>query len=291
MSDLEHTASLLPTTRRGWLALLARLDVRPSKGRGQNFLFERGVVSRIASIASVGAEDVVVEVGPGLGILTEELLRRAGTVIAIELDGRLAGHLRETFGHLRAFQLIEGDALRLGVAEIVPLGRDYHVVANLPYSIAAAVIRHFLEQEQPPTRITVMVQQEVAERIVATPPEMSILSVAAQFYASARIAFLVPPSVFIPPPKVHSAVVILDTLSTPRLPLSDHAAFFRLVNAGFRHKRKQMVNSIAFEIDQPKEDVSAWLASTEVDPTRRAQTLSVDEWVSLAKSAPMAWLS
>ncbi|MGH2560742.1 MAG: 16S rRNA (adenine(1518)-N(6)/adenine(1519)-N(6))-dimethyltransferase RsmA [Thermomicrobiales bacterium] len=286
-----HVESLLPSSRRDWVALIDRLRVRPNKGRGQNFLLERGVVSHIASVAGVDVDDVVVEVGPGLGILTEELLRRDCQVIAIELDAHLSGHLRETFGHLRAFELIEGDALRLDVADVMPGHRPYCVVANLPYSIAAAVIRHFMEQERPPTRMTVMVQQEVAARIVAAPPEMSILSVAAQFFASARIAFSVPPSVFLPPPKVNSAVVVLDTLPALRLPRADHAAFFRLVNAGFRHRRKQLANSVAFEIAQPKDDVSAWLAKTGIDPMRRAQTLAVDEWVALSKSAPAEWIT
>jgi 16S rRNA (adenine1518-N6/adenine1519-N6)-dimethyltransferase len=291
MTDQLDTASPLPTARREWVALLSNLGVRPNKGRGQNFLFERGVVTRIVKTAGIRSGDRVVEVGPGLGILTEELLRHADAVTAIELDPRLANHLRETFGHLRAFQLVEGDVLRLDPAAILPADRSYHVVANLPYSIAAAVIRHFLELEPPPIRMTVMVQQEVADRIVAKPPEMSILSVATQFFAAPRIAFAVPPSVFIPPPNVNSAVAVLDSLPAPRLPPADHPAFFRLVNAGFRHRRKQLANSVAFEIGQPKTEVSAWLAEHGVDPMRRAETLDVDEWVALTEAAPPGWLT
>jgi 16S rRNA (adenine1518-N6/adenine1519-N6)-dimethyltransferase len=174
---------------------------------------------------------------------------------------------------------------------LVAEDRAYHVVANLPYSIASAVIRHFLEQEHSPIRMTLMVQAEVADRIVANPPDMSILAVATQFYAVPRVAFPVNPSVFFPPPTVHSSVIVLDTLPAPKLPRSKHVAFFRLVGAGFRQRRKQLANSIAAEIEQPKAEVSEWLSASGVDPTRRAETLSVDEWVSLTQAAPPGWLT
>lgn len=290
--SLESThTSRLPSARRDWVLLLNRLGVRPSKGRGQNFLLDRDVVSRIAAVAGIDRTDIVVEVGPGLGILTEELLQLAGSVIAIELDARLAAHLRETFGDLRAFQLVEGDVLTVDVSQVIPDDSSYVVVANLPYSIAAAVNRHFLEQERAPRRMTVMIQQEVAERIVASPPRMSILAVATRFFATPRIAFTVPPSAFMPPPTVHSAVVVLDTLPSPRLPRGEQDEFFRLVNAGFRQRRKQLANSIASQIARPKQEVSVWLSQSGVDPTRRAETLSVEEWVALARGAPTGWFT
>jgi 16S rRNA (adenine1518-N6/adenine1519-N6)-dimethyltransferase len=280
------TPFLLPTARRDWVALLNRLGVRPSKGLGQNFLYERGLVQRMVKAAGIGPDDHVVEVGPGLGILTEELLRRADSVTAVELDRRLAAHLRAALGHLPHFRLVEGNALEVPIAELVPDGRPYAVAANLPYAVATPVLRRFLEERHKPRRLTLMFQREVAERLVARPPDLTILGVAAQFYAEARIAFPVAPSVFIPPPSVESAVAILDVRPDPPLPESLRPLFFRIVNAGFRQKRKQVANSLAAELDLPKDRVTAWLETAGIDPMRRAQTLDIAEWVRLTETAP-----
>ncbi len=284
--DLVSSPASLPSSRREWAATLDRLGVRPSKGLGQHFLYERGIVQRMVRLAGIGPEDHVVEVGPGLGILTDELLLRAGRVTAIELDRRLAEHLRLVFGGHPRFQLIEGNALELTPAEIVPDGAPFTVVANLPYAVATAVLRHMLEQTPRPRRLALMVQKEVAERIIAGPPDLTILGVASQFYSEPRIAFEVPPTVFIPPPKVESAVVILETRPTLPLPDADHAVFFRIVRAGFRQKRKQVANALAAGLPLPKEEASRWLAAAGIDPMRRAQTLSLSEWVRLTQSAP-----
>ncbi|MDP9359588.1 MAG: 16S rRNA (adenine(1518)-N(6)/adenine(1519)-N(6))-dimethyltransferase RsmA [Chloroflexota bacterium] len=278
--------SPLPTSRREWTALLDRLGVRPSKGLGQNFLYERGIVQRMVRAAGIGREDLVLEIGPGLGILTDELLIRAGAVTAIELDRRLAEHLRIAFGDRPNFALIEGNALEIPTADVIPVDRDFMVAANLPYAVASAVLRHLLEQPHRPRRLALMLQKEVAKRLVGTPPNLTILGVASQFYAAARIAFDVPPTVFIPPPKVESSVVILDVHPRPLLPEEDHRRFFQVVNAGFRQKRKQVANSLAAELALPKEEVNRWLTEAGIDPMRRAQTLSVAEWVMLTEQAP-----
>lgn len=275
----------LPTARRDWLALMQRLGVRPSKGLGQNFLFERGIVQRIVKASGVGPDDLVVEVGPGLGILTEELLRRAGHVASIELDRNLATHLAQHFQNVPTFELVQGDALRVDLSDVIAQNRPYQVVANLPYAVAAAVIRRFLEDIHPPNRMTVMLQREVAERLVARPPQMTILSVATQFFGEPRVAFLVPPDVFIPAPTVESAVAIIDVAAEPPLPREEHAVFFRVVNAGFRQKRKQVANSLAAELDLPKSATVAWLEAAGIDAMRRAQTLQVAEWVALTREA------
>ncbi len=276
----------LPTSRRDWSALLDLLGVRPSKGLGQHFLFERGIVGRMARQAGIGPEDHVLEIGPGLGILTAELLARAGAVTAVELDRRLAAHLRHTFADVGNFRLVEGNALDLASEDLIPAGEPFVVAANLPYAVGSAVLRHLLEQPRRPRRLTVMLQMEVAERLAARPPAMSVLGVATQFYAAARIAFAVPPSVFLTPPTVESAVAILDVHPEPLLPEVEHARFFRIVNAGFRQKRKQVANSLADELRLPKETITTWLGAAGVDPMRRAQTLSVEEWLGLARSAP-----
>lgn len=290
MSPDETTAAepagRLPQSRREWQALMRELGIRPSKGMGQNFLFERGLVQRMVKTAGVGPEDTVLEVGPGLGILTEELLRKAGRVVSIELDRDLWPHLRASFGDDPRFTLVEGDALKVDLDTVIPPDQPCLVVANLPYSVGSAVLRRLLESPHPPRRLAVMLQLEVAERLVAAPPEMSVLGVATQFFAEGRIAFRVPPEVFIPPPNVESAVVLLETRPEPPLPRAEWDRFFRIVNAGFRQKRKQVANSLAAELKLPKETVGAWLEGAGIDPMRRAQTLTVDEWVALTRNAP-----
>jgi 16S rRNA (adenine1518-N6/adenine1519-N6)-dimethyltransferase len=262
------------------------LGLRPNKGLGQHFLFERGVVERMVRLADVSDDDTVLEVGPGLGILTSELLRKADRVVAVELDRGLAAHLRAAFGDLPGFRLVEGNALTLDADDLIPADTVFDVVANLPYSVGSAILRHLLEQPRKPRRLTVMLQKEVADRLTAAPPDMSILGVATQFFAAPRLAFTVAPTVFIPPPRVESAVVILDVHVEPPLPAELQRLFFSIVNAGFRQKRKQLANSIADVLRVPKADIAAWLSANGVDPTRRAETLAVDEWVNLARSAP-----
>lgn len=276
----------LPTSRREWQALINTLDLRPSKGLGQHFLFERGVVQRMVRMAGVGADDLVLEIGPGLGILTSELLGRARQVTAIELDGRLAAHLRDLFCDDPRLQLVQGNALEIATADVLPVGEPFTVVANLPYAVGAAILRHLLEQERRPQRLTVMLQMEVAQRIVAEPPAMSVLGIATRFYAEPRIGFNVPPTVFIPPPTVESAIAILNVREEPPLPSPYHERFFRIVNAGFRQRRKQVANSLASELPLPKEIVTDWLSSAGINPSRRPQTLELDEWVALTVAAP-----
>lgn len=288
MTAAEH--SLLPTTQHGWRDLLQRLSIRPSKGLGQHFLFERGVVDRLIRAAEIRQDELVVEVGPGLGILTEALLNRGASVFAIELDHRLATHLDQAFHRDANLTVIEADALNVDLATILPPGQPFDVAANLPYSSGTAILRHLLEQPRRPRRLAIMVQREVAERLVAEPPDMTILGVATRFYATARIAFVVSPSVFIPPPKVESAVVILDVRKDLALGPDQQPAFFQLVNAGFRQKRKQLANTLATELDQPKLDVVKWLQAANVAPDRRPQTLTLEEWIALTRRAPAGWL-
>jgi 16S rRNA (adenine1518-N6/adenine1519-N6)-dimethyltransferase len=281
MTSPSSQSTVLPTSPRGWRDLLDYLDFRPSKGMGQNFLFDRDIVRHIVDVAEVDRETVVVEIGPGLGVMTEELLSRAAHVIAVELDRRLAAHLRHLFGDRDDFTLIEADALKTDLGELAPPNREYRVVANLPYSVAAAITRHALEATRPPLTLTLMVQKEVAERMTASPPDMSILGIATQFYAEAKIQFVVAPDVFVPRPKVESAVVKLVPRRMTPLPLSESESFFRIVNAGFRQKRKQVANSLSAELELPKSTIQAFLLTAEIDPTRRAETISVNEWARL----------
>lgn len=281
MSDSDSVIARLPRNRLEWSVLLRELGVRPSKSLGQNFLVEHSVVARIVQVAGVRPGDLVVEVGPGLGILTGHLLDAEARVVAIELDRDLIPHLRRTFSELGRLTVVELDALRVDVDQILPPNEPYSVVANLPYAVASPVLMRFLEQERQPASMTVMLQREVAERLAAKPPDMSVLSVAIQVMAEPRAEFIVPPGAFLPPPKIDSSVVTLHPLGEARLAANRRPAFFKLVNAGFRHKRKQVLNSLTFELDLPKDEIASRLDAAGIDPMRRAQTLAVDEWIAL----------
>lgn len=289
-----ETGEGVVTAPPGWRALLRELEVRPSKGKGQNFLTDRTIVARIANAAGLVPGGVVVEVGPGLGILTAELLARVGEtgrVIAVELDRRLAAYVREEFGASPALTLVEGDVLRQSPTALLadlPEGTPYALVANLPYSITSAVLRHFLDSPRRPASLTVMVQREVAERIIAHPPEMSLLAVAVQFYGTASIALRLSPGAFVPRPKVDSAV--LQIVTHPVLPLPEEGipAFFAIAAAGFGQRRKQLGNSLAAGLPVPKEAIGAALATAGIAGIRRAETLTVGEWLALhAALAPL----
>jgi 16S rRNA (adenine1518-N6/adenine1519-N6)-dimethyltransferase len=167
MTDVKGPLERLPQSRHEWSNLLRELGIRPSKGLGQNFLFEDDVVDRIVRTAAVSPGEIIVEVGPGLGILTAYLLEAGARVTVIELDRNLIPHLRRTFGDLPNIDVVEGDALNVELDEVTSQNEPYKVVANLPYSIASAVLMRFLEQERPPETMTVMVQREVADRIAA----------------------------------------------------------------------------------------------------------------------------
>jgi 16S rRNA (adenine1518-N6/adenine1519-N6)-dimethyltransferase len=272
--------SSLPVPSRKFLE---EIGVRPSKGRGQNFLKEAWVVERMAAELAVGDGDLVVEVGPGLGALTGALLATGATVTAIEIDDQLSAYLRQEFDNDR-FTLMNADARAVSIDKIVPDGRSYDFAANLPYSTAPVILRHFLEAERPPARSICMVQREVAQRIAASPPDLSILGVAIQVYAEATILFDVPPDAFVPRPKVFSSVVLLDRRAAPLIDNAERKPFFRLVNAGFAQKRKTVLNSLAGALPADRESMRTMLEAAGIDPMRRAETISVEEWIRLLRS-------
>lgn len=263
--------------------LLDELGVRPYKGWGQNFLVDPNVPRRIVEVAGVQPGDLVVEVGPGLGVLTAPLLAAGARVIAVEIDPRLGAYLRRHFAGEERLRLVEGDILRQPLDQLVPAAEPFAVVANLPYAVTAAVLRHVLAGPRRPARVVVMVQREVAERIAAAPPAMSLLAVSVQFFGRPRLALRVPPGAFFPPPKVESAVVAVD-VDGPPLPEAEHDAFFRLAAAGFGQRRKTLANSLAAGLARPREPVVAALTAAGIDPRARAERLAVPDWLRLYRA-------
>jgi 16S rRNA (adenine1518-N6/adenine1519-N6)-dimethyltransferase len=262
--------------------LLDKYNLRPRKGLGQNFLADPNILRKIVEAADLAPDATVLEIGPGLGMLTRFLSRAAGRVVAVELDEALFGLLRQELSGLPNLELVQGDILQLDVGGLVE-GPSYTVVANLPYYITSAAIRHVQEASPPPQRIVLTVQREVAERIVAAPGELSLLAVSVQFYGRPRIVARIPAGAFVPPPKVDSAVVRIDTHPAPPVEVADVEAFFRVVRAGFGQKRKQIKNSLAAGLGLPGGEAAAALARAGIDPQRRAQTLGLAEWAELTR--------
>jgi 16S rRNA (adenine1518-N6/adenine1519-N6)-dimethyltransferase len=277
--------------------ILREAGLRPRKRLGQNFLVDRSVPPRIADAADLQPDSRVVEVGPGLGVLTAELAGRldpaAGCLVAVELDESLLPPLRERMAPFPHFHLIQGDVLATDPATLVGGCGDpaapYFVVANLPYYITSAVLRHFLASATRPTRLVVMVQREVALRMIATPPAMSLLAVGVQFYGRPRLVFRVPPGAFLPPPKVESAVVRIDVYPPDARPVpvgTDEARFFAVARAGFGQRRKQLANALADGLAAPKPAIVTALEAAGIAPTRRAETLTLAEWAALTATLP-----
>jgi len=270
--------------------LLDKYNLRPRKGLGQHFLADPNILRKIVEAAELSREEVVLEIGPGLGTLTRRLAEAAGRVVAVELDEGMLDLLRAELCHLPNLELVQGDILQLDPATLVggplvPALRPppvYMVVANLPYYITSAVIRHVLEAEPPPRRVVLTLQNEVARRIVAGPGSMSLLAVSVQFYGKPRIVAKIPAGAFVPSPKVDSAVVRIDTYETPPVDVPDVDAFFRVARAGFGQKRKQLKNALAAGLGLPPGEVAAGMARAGVEPQRRAETLNLVEWGRLA---------
>jgi len=273
-----QTESLLTRTKK----LLRTYDLRARKGLAQHFLVDGGVVKKILDAAELSPSDTVMEVGPGLGVLTEGLVKAAGRVIAIELDRKFAAILQERIvsGNLT---VVNEDVLKTDPAELLkPRGiSDYKVVANLPYYITAPVIRHFLEATLKPCLMVLMVQKEVAKQITAMPGNMSLLSVSVQFYGAPKVVAIVPARSFYPAPKVDSAILKIDVYPRLKVDVDDVNGFFRVVKAGFSANRKQIVNSLSHGLGCAKSEVVPLLEKAGIEPQRRAETLSIEDWGKL----------
>ncbi|MFC1467046.1 MAG: 16S rRNA (adenine(1518)-N(6)/adenine(1519)-N(6))-dimethyltransferase RsmA [Candidatus Brachytrichaceae bacterium NZ_4S206] len=268
----------------------SRLKARgivPRKSLGQNFLTDDATARRIVAAAEVGRSDLVFEIGPGTGALTTHLVRCAGWVVAIELDQTLIPALQDALGGAQNVTVLHGDALEV---DFIRLAQDaerafggsfeaIRFVANLPYYITSAAIRRILECGLSIAAIVLTVQTEVAERVTAQPPDMSLLAVSVQFYGRPELLFRIPPSQFYPQPGVESAVLRIKPHT--QSPEVDAETFFRVVKAGFSQPRKQLRNTLATGLGITKAQAEAALRQSSIEPDRRAETLSLGEWKRL----------
>ena len=273
----SKTDLLLAQTR----GMLRHFDLKARKRLGQHFLIDREVLQLITSTAELTSTDIIMEIGPGLGILTKELARQAGRVIAVELDNKLAALLKQTLASFDNVTIINEDILHIDPATLLPEPSAYKVVANLPYYITSPVLRHFLEASVKPETMIVMVQKEVAEAIVAEPGQRSVLSISVQFYGKPGIVSFVPAQSFHPAPEVDSAILRIDVYPQPAVAVTDKRGFFELVRAGFTASRKQIVNSLAQGLGLHKTKVLTLLEKAGIVPQRRAETLTLEEWAQL----------
>ncbi len=263
------------------------MRVAPKKSLGQHFLTDETYLTRIVEAAELTDADVVLEIGPGEGALTRQLARRAGRVVAVELDDRLIEPLRQQFSAAPHIAIVHGDILAISPADLLGQAGEptaYKAVANIPYYITGPILRHLLEAGLPPKLTVLLVQKEVAERICAAPGHMSLLAVSVQFYARPRLICQVPAGAFRPRPKVDSAVLRLDGLPTPAAPDLPRELFFQVARAGFGQKRKQIHNSLAAGLHLPKAVVGAALDSVGLAPEQRPETLSLVQWAGLTRA-------
>ncbi len=271
------------------IEILKKYDFRLQKKFGQNFLVDTNILEKIVDAAGITKEDCVLEIGPGIGTMTQYLAKRAGKVVAVEIDRALIPILKDTLSDCGNVIIVHNDILKTDISRIVwehNGGKPLKAVANLPYYITTPVIMALLEQEAPIKSITVMVQKEVAERMQAGPgtKDYGALSLAAAYYASAKIVANVPPSCFIPKPNVGSAVVCLEKYENPPVKVEDRQFLFALIRAAFNQRRKTLVNALsnAKQLTVKKERILSALAHMGLSATIRGEALSLEQFAKLS---------
>jgi len=277
------------TSPKTIIELLRKNKLIISKKFGQNFLVDKNVLDKILSAADLTPEDLVLEIGAGMGTLTVELAKRAKKVVSIEIDKKLIPVLTETLEAHENVSLINDDVLKIDLREIVDdhFGdRDFKVVANVPYYISTPIIMLFSESNLRLTKMVLLLQKEVAQRIVARPggKDYGILSLAVQYRMMPEIIDHVPPTVFLPPPKVESAIIMLERRLHPQVLVKDEKILFELIKAGFAQRRKRILNAFAarFPLDKTKQEILSILDLAGIDPNRRGETLTIEEYARVA---------
>lgn len=279
--------------KRTVVSILKKRGLWAKKRLGQNFLVCEEVLDDLIAAAEISSTDIILEIGPGLGVLTRELCKHASRVIAVEKDSRLVDLLKENTKDFDNLKIVEGDIFKFRMTDnlfkIKPSDRKFpfsnfkcKVVANIPYYLTSHLIQYFFQNWNFFQMIVLMVQQEVAERIVARPPKMEYLSVMVQCYAKAEIVKKVPRKCFFPEPKVDSAIIRLLDIGY-RISTQNPKDFFRIVKAGFSQKRKTLINALSGGLRMAKTDLMSILKKANIDPSRRAETLALKEWENLAE--------
>ena len=258
--------------------LFKEYGIRPNKRLGQNFLTDQNILAKIVKAANLNQNDTILEIGPGLGTLTKELVQRVKKVIAVEKDRKLADLLKETLKDCQNLEIITADIRDM--IDKLPLN-SFKIVANLPYYITSPTIRMFLESKNQPQEMILMVQKEVGARICANPPKMSLLAISVQFYAQPKIAFWVPKESFWPQPKVDSSLIKIQNIKKPKG--IDIEKFFRIVRAGFSSPRKQLANNLSSGLNLDRDVIKKALIESNLDIQIRAQDVEIEDWKSIQK--------
>jgi 16S rRNA (adenine1518-N6/adenine1519-N6)-dimethyltransferase len=261
--------------------LLDSYGLQPKKSLGQNFMHDPNTLEKIITTAEIMPDDLVVEIGPGTGALTERLAQVARHVMAVEVDDRLEELLETRFNDTPNVYFVFNDILKTDLLQLVGL-KPFLVVANVPYYITTAIIQYLLEQKRRPKRIVMTMQYEVAQRICSQPGDMSLLAVSVQYYGKPQIVGRLNPAVFWPRPGVDSAILRIDTYDQPIVAAPSDRAFFRVVKAGFSQKRKQLRNSLSGGLSVKSDIAEQYLQAAQIDSTRRAETLNLEEWSRLS---------
>ncbi len=255
------------------------MSIKNNKSLGQHWLKDRAVLAHIADCAELGDKDTVLEIGPGLGTLTGELLRRAEKVVAVEYDSELARKLPAQFPG-KNLEVINSDILSYDLSY---LPENYSVVANVPYYITSKIVQMLMTATNKPRISVLLVQKEVAQRLAAEPGDMSILAISAQLFADVTLGDIVPAEFFTPPPKVDSQVVIMRTRQTSYLDYVDEINFFKIVKAGFSEKRKKLRSSLSGGLKITKDEAEDYLLKADIDKDVRAEALSIEDWIRLTR--------
>ncbi len=264
-----------------------RFQIRYQRKWGQNFLADRAVLARLVDALELAEAERIVEVGPGLGVLTVELAQRTSQVVGIEIDPNCVHALQLTLRSLGNVRIIEGDVLRTAIGRVID--SPYRVIGNIPYNLTGALMVHVLEQPRAASRIDLVVQKEVAERLAAPAGAWSLATLGVRVYGRPEILMTLPPDAFVPPPQVASALLRIVPDASPALPLDQLPAFFRFVTPFFQARRKQLAFAMARGLSVPNAEARARLAVIGIDPARRAETLGLEEWKRLFDKERLNW--
>jgi 16S rRNA (adenine1518-N6/adenine1519-N6)-dimethyltransferase len=277
--DLADPAVIRGVTRR--------FQIRFQRKWGQNFLADRTALERVVAALDLSAEDRVLEVGPGLGVLTVELAKRVAQVVGVEIDPACVRALELTTRDLANVRTLEGDVLRTPIGDL--FNGPYRVIGNIPYNLTGALIVHLLEQRRSAARIDLVVQKEVAERLAAPPGAWSLATLGVRVYGRPELLMVLPRDAFLPPPQVGSALLRIVPDAAPALAPDQLPEFFRFVTPFFQARRKQLAFAMARGLAVPNAEARARLAVIGIDPERRAETLSLEEWKALFGKERMNW--